>query len=168
MAILLPPSLAMHASCTNYNNFHFKKEQTILMLAKYNHKCLKKINLLSSRWCFKMFLNFKIFLLKMKTFDKLGLCYHRYILGLTSSSYRESIAVVYTKILYYQTIAIINKCFKFQNDWLKITHIRYNWMQFYLYHCFKEIKNFRTTAEPFERYTAKSNQHQITSRCNWI
>ena len=31
---------------------------------------------------------------------------------------------------FYNTIAIVNKCFKFQNDWLKIICIRHNCTQF--------------------------------------
>ena len=42
------PSLAMHATCTNYNNT-FKKVQTILKSEKYYQKCSKEINLLYSR-----------------------------------------------------------------------------------------------------------------------
>ena len=38
--------LGMHIPCTNYNNLILKKEQTILLPAKYNHKCEKEINLL--------------------------------------------------------------------------------------------------------------------------
>ena len=34
------------------------------------------------------------------------------------------IAPTYLKIMYYLTIAIINKCFKFYDDWLKIICIR--------------------------------------------
>ena len=37
---------------------------------------------------------------------------------------------VYTKFIYDLTNAIINKCFNYQNDWLKIIRIRYNCMQF--------------------------------------
>ena len=33
-------------------------------------------------------------------------------------------------IIYYLTISIINECFKFQNDWLKIIRIKYNCIQF--------------------------------------
>ena len=43
-----------------------------------------------------------------------------------------SIAPIHTKIMYDLTIAIINKCFEFQNDWLKMIPIRYNCTQFSL------------------------------------
>ena len=61
-------------------------------------------------------------------------------------SYGGSIASIYTKIIYNLTIAIVNECFEFQNDfliiaiinkcfefqnyWLKIIRIRYNCTQF--------------------------------------
>ena len=61
----LPP-FPMHVSCTNNSNFNFKKEQTILIIAKYNHKWMKEINLLASRRFSKTCLNFKIVLLKIK------------------------------------------------------------------------------------------------------
>ena len=41
-----------------------------------------------------------------------------------------NIAPIRTKIIYDLTIAIINKCFEFQNDWLKIIPVRYNCTQF--------------------------------------
>ena len=43
---------------------------------------------------------------------------------------RGSIAPMYTKIIYGLTIAILYKCFGFQNDWLKIIRIRYSCLQF--------------------------------------
>ena len=54
---------------------------------------------------------------------------------------------MHTKIMHDLTIAIINKCFEFQNDWLKIIRIRCNCTKFILYRCIKEIKKFRTTSE---------------------
>ena len=42
----------------------------------------------------------------------------------------KSIVPIYTKITYDLTTAIINKCFEFQNDWLKIILDRYNCTQF--------------------------------------
>ena len=58
---------------------YFLKEQTILILTKYNHKCTKEINLLSSRRFSKTFLNdIQNFLLKLKNIGKFGLNYHRY------------------------------------------------------------------------------------------
>ena len=45
--------------------------------------------------------------------------------------------------MYDLTTAIVNKCFEFQNDWLNIICIRYNCTHFVLYHCVKEIKNFK-------------------------
>ena len=41
-----------------------------------------------------------------------------------------SVALMYTKTIYDLIIAIINKHFEFQNDWLKIVRIRHNCMQF--------------------------------------
>ena len=46
--------------------------------------------------------------------------------------YGESIVPNYTKIIHDFTIAIRNKLFEFQNDWLKIIRIRYECMQFCL------------------------------------
>ena len=46
------PIFKMHVSCKT-----FLKVQAILILAKYNIKCTKEINLLSSRRFFKPFLN---------------------------------------------------------------------------------------------------------------
>ena len=37
---------------------------------------------------------------------------------------------MHTKVIYDLTIAIINKYFEFQNDWLKIIPVRYNFTQF--------------------------------------
>ena len=50
--------------------------------------------------------------------------------GFFPTLYYGSIAPIHTKIMYDLTIATINKCFEFQNDWFKIIHIRYNCMQF--------------------------------------
>ena len=33
----IPPPFVMHVPHTNYNNFNFKKEQTILIPQKYNY-----------------------------------------------------------------------------------------------------------------------------------
>ena len=33
--------LGIHTTCTNYNNLTSKKEQTILILVKYNQTCTK-------------------------------------------------------------------------------------------------------------------------------
>ena len=49
--------------------------------------------------------------------------------GLITDVWR-SIAPICTKIINDLTIAIINKCFKFENDWFKIIRIRYNFTQF--------------------------------------
>ena len=43
------PLFSMHVPCTNYSNLISKKEQTILKPEKYNHKCMKEINILPSR-----------------------------------------------------------------------------------------------------------------------
>ena len=77
MAII--PPFAMHVPSTIFNNFYFKKEQTILMPAKYNHKCTKEIYLLPSR----RFSNiFKFFLLKMKKIDTFDLNYDKHMIQL--------------------------------------------------------------------------------------
>ena len=65
-----PPLLVCDA-CTMYKllQLNFKKEQTILIPAKHNHKCSKEINLSSPRRFYETFLidfPFKVFLLKMK------------------------------------------------------------------------------------------------------
>ena len=39
-----PPPPGIHTTCTNYNNLILKKEQTILIPVKYNHKRAKEIN----------------------------------------------------------------------------------------------------------------------------
>ena len=49
---------------------------------------------------------------------------------LKEATYPEGISSIYTKIIYYLIIAIINKCFEFQNDWLNVILIRYNGTQF--------------------------------------
>ena len=46
------------------------------------------------------------------------------------SPYWESIVPIYTRFTYDLTIAIINKCFEFQNDYLKVIRIRHNCTQF--------------------------------------
>ena len=69
------PLFAIHVACINYNNFNLKKEQTILILAKYNHTCTKEIKLFLFRRFFDL-MHFKSFLLKMKKkIDKFGLNY---------------------------------------------------------------------------------------------
>ena len=52
------------------------------------------------------------------------------------------IAPLYIKITYDLITAAINKCFKFQNDWLKIICISTTARNFFLHHFVKEIKNF--------------------------
>ena len=68
------------------------------------------------------------------------------------------------KVIYYLTIAIVNKCFKFQNDSLKISALGTMVRSFTLYRCVKEIE-IRTTAVSLERYAPKSNLHQFMLRC---
>ena len=51
------------------------------------------------------------------------------ILTVKNFSPGGSIAPIYTKIIYDLTIAIINKCFEFPSDWLKIICIKYKCMQ---------------------------------------
>ena len=53
--------------------------------------------------------------------------------------------------MYDLTIAIINKCFEFQSDWLKIIHI-------VLPHCVKEIKNF----EQYKNFLSDMHQNLIS------
>ena len=149
--IWLYPPFAMHVPCTNYNDFNLKKKQTILIPIKYNYKFTNEINLLPSR----RFSNFNFFfLLKMKKnrllWFKLSQIYgsmFRVFWGVLPKNtnckkflppwgylppYVESIAPIYTKIIYDLTIAAINKYFEFQSDWLKIIRIRYNCTQFCL------------------------------------
>ena len=56
--------------------------------------------------------------------------------------------------MYDLTIAIINKCFEFQNDWLKIIRKDTIALNFVLYHCIKEIKNIE------ERQNFMNDMHQ--------
>ena len=42
----------------------------------------------------------------------------------------RSIAPIYAKIIYDLTIAIIDKFFEFENDWIKIIRIKYKGTQF--------------------------------------
>ena len=86
----------------------------------------------------------------MKKTDTFGLNYYRYMIqplvlilsentnskknlslleGNTPPLYGESIAPIYTKITNDLTIILINKCFEFQNNWLKMIRIRYKCMQ---------------------------------------
>ena len=50
---------------------------------------------------------------------------------------------VYTKIMYNITIAITNKYFEFHTNRLKIIHFSNIARDSVLYHCDKQIKNFR-------------------------
>ena len=50
--------------------------------------------------------------------------------GVTPPPLREKYSPICTKIMYDLSTAIINKCFEFQNDWLKIIPVRYNCTQF--------------------------------------
>ena len=70
------------------------------------------------------FVYFEVFFLKILTVKKLS------IRGLLPPL-RGNIAPIYPKIMYDLTIAIINKYFEIQNDWLKIIRIRYKCMQFW-------------------------------------
>ena len=80
----------------------------------------------------------------MKKIDKFGLSYHRYmvqplVFRILSWFFLKipmiknfspgggSIAPIHTKIIYELTLASINKCFEFKNDWLKTIRMRYNW-----------------------------------------
>ena len=103
------------------------------------------------------------FLLKMKKIDNYGLNYHRYrvqplVLRILKCFFENtncknlltpggglppcggSNAPIYTKTIYDLTISVINKCFEFQNDRLKIICIKYNCAQ---HHCVKGIRNFK-------------------------
>ena len=88
-------------------------------------------------------MNFKNVLLKMKKINKFDLnCYRctvqllvlrilrrsltNFSRGRFTSPLRGSIAPVYTKNMYDLSVAIINKCFEFQNDRLQIICVRYN------------------------------------------
>ena len=68
------------------------------------------------------------------------------------SSTKGSIASTYTEILYYLTITITNKCFKFQNDWFKIICIRYNCTLFCPIPLCWRSRKFRPAAEPQEKF----------------
>ena len=59
-------------------------------------------------------------------------------------SLRRSIVPIYTKIMYDFSITFINKCFEFQNDWLKI--IRPIACNFVLYHYHETQKECTITA----------------------
>ena len=122
--------------------------QTILISAKNNHKCTKEIGLLPTNRFSVTFLTHFFFFLNEKQ--------KRKILFKLSQTYDSTINFVYfeafflklpvlkiffplrgrmlpprtQKLLYYLTTSIINKCFKFRNDWIKIIHIRYNCIQF--------------------------------------
>ena len=63
------------------------------------------------------FVYFEIFFLKIPTVKKFSPG------GFLLPSTGRSIDPKYTKTINYLTIAIINKCFEFQNDWLKIIYI---------------------------------------------
>ena len=76
---------------------------------------------------------------------------------------------IYTKISYDLTIAIVNKCCEFQNDWFKIMRIWCSCMQFCLIPpSQRNKKKKRTMQEVFEQHAPKSYEHQIISRCNRI
>ena len=74
--VLLLSACDTSVKCTNYINFLSRKEQTVLMSAKYNRKCAKDINLLPCRKFFMTLINI-FFLLKMKKIGKFGLNYPR-------------------------------------------------------------------------------------------
>ena len=81
MAIRPTHTFPMHVPRTNYNDFNFKQEQTILIPTKCNHKCTEEINLLPSRR-FSDKMNFKNFFVKNENIAKFGLKYHRYLVQL--------------------------------------------------------------------------------------
>ena len=88
--------------------------------------------------------------------------------GILPPPYGKSIAPIHTKIMYDLTIAIIDKCFEFQNNWFKIIRMGYYCKQIFPIPLCCRNQKFRTTSELLERYAPKSNQRQIISRCNWI
>ena len=67
-------------ACTMHKllQLYFKKELTILIIIKYNHKCAKETSLLASKRfsTTKIISIFFLLLLKMKKIDKFGLNYH--------------------------------------------------------------------------------------------
>ena len=79
-----------------------------------------------------------MFLLKIPTLKKFSPG------GMLHSPYGEGkvLPPVCTKIICDFTIAITNKYFKFQNDWLKLIPVGTIARNFVLYHCVKEIKKF--------------------------
>ena len=65
-----------------------------------------------------------------------------------------------TKIICYLTVAIINKYFKFQIDWLRMLCIRYNCMQFCsMLLCLKKKSNF----EQQQYFLSVKNQNLIST-----
>ena len=64
------------------------------------------------------FTYFEVFFLKIPTVKNFSPA------GLLLSPYGGSITLMYTNIMHDLTIAIINKCFEFENNWFKIICIR--------------------------------------------
>ena len=98
----------MHVPCTNYNNLIFKKSTHF-----YASKVENQSNAFQT-----------VFLCVSKRISKLFFGGE----GLFPT-YGESIALMH-KIIFNLAIAIINECFEFQNDWLKIIRIRFNCKRF--------------------------------------
>ena len=138
----------------NLLQLNFKEEQTILIPAKYNHKCTKEIKILPFRLFSKTFLNKFQNLFSWKWKNSINLVqiitnilfYYLFSVfwgvllentnGKNFSPEGDGISLLqkvlsYRKNIYYFTIAIINKCFEFANDWLKIIRTRYNCTPFY-------------------------------------
>ena len=100
--------------------------QTILIPAKYNHKCLKEINLTPSRR-FSNVSKFQISFVKNEKIHKFGLNYHKcmvqtlllrilrgYFFFLSVgyfSFYGRSITTTHRNIIHYLTVAVMNRCF---------------------------------------------------------
>ena len=59
---------------------NFEKGQTILKPEYYNHKCMKKINLMAFQKIFFSLNEFQNYFLKNEKINKIGLKYHRYMI----------------------------------------------------------------------------------------
>ena len=101
------------------------------------------------------FAYFEVFFLKILTVKNFS------PRGVTSPPRGRDIAPIYTKNLYDLTIAIIKKCFEFQNDWLKIGSLLGTITRnFVLYHCVKGIDNF----EQHQNFLSDMHQNLISTR----
>ena len=68
--------------------------------------------------------------------------------------------------MYDLIIAIINKCFEFQNDRLKAICVGYNCTKFCPVLLCQRNHKIQTTSELNEQYATKAYQPKIISKCN--